>query len=476
MTKRTGAPGRSWPRGVSAYIAAVAAAAVASVAGSWFLVGAPQDLLALAVLCVLGILSVMLREPDVGSRVNFSFLSIILISSIVIVGPVGSSAVGALSMGLELGRAPTRVRVFNAGMTAMMGAVGGLVYLALGGARALTPAGVHELVNLHGSGALLLHVGVPLMLADLAQMLLNAALLAGIMRIDRGIPLRRFFGQMVTNSGLAYLGYGFIGFLFVVLWVPADVGPFSAVLILAPLFVARWAFVQFGEEQRAHESALSALVTAVETKDPYAVGHSARIAQLAEWMAEPLSLGAQEVQALRFAAMLHDVGKVGIPTRIVRRPGAMSTADLDMLALHPGRGVDLVRDIDFLAASLDGIRHHHERYDGLGYPGGLAGTAIPEAARVIAVADAFDSLTMARPHRPALASAQALAQLQTRAGTQFDPLVVKALARVLDRHEWRPPAVDDDDLAAMTGYFDHDDPSAWDVATRAAGPPEVRRR
>ena len=143
---------------------------------------------------------------------------------------------------------------------------------------------------------------------------------------------------------------------------------------------------------------------------------------------------------------------------------------------RPGRGVELVRDIDFLADSLDGIRHHHERYDGLGYPGGLAGNAIPEAARVIAVADAFDSLTMARPHRPALSSAEALAQLQTRAGTHFDPLVVKALARVLDRHEWRPPAVDHDDLAAMTGYFDHDDPGAWDVATRAAGPPEVHRQ
>ena len=125
-------------------------------------------------------------------------------------------------------------------------------------------------------------------------------------------------------------------------------GPFSAVLILAPLFVARWAFVQFGEEQRAHERTLSALVTAVETKDPNAAGHSDRIARLAEWMAEPLSMGAQDVQALRYAAMLHDVGKVGVPTRILRRPRALTPADLESLTHHPALGVALVRDIDFL--------------------------------------------------------------------------------------------------------------------------------
>jgi hypothetical protein len=314
------------------------------------------------------------------------------------------------------------------------------------------------------------------MVADVAQMLTNAALLSGIVRIDRGVPLRRFFVQMVTNSGVAYLGYGFIGLLFVILWIPADVGPFSAVIILAPLFVARWAFVQFGEEQRAHERTLSALVTAVETKDPYAVGHSARIADLAEWIAEPLSLSIQEVQSLRFAAMLHDVGKVGLPTRIVRRPGAMTREDLDLLALHPSRGVELLRDIDFLGDSLDGIQHHHERFDGHGYPDRLVGDEIPLLARIIAVADSFDSLTLPRPHRPALSPDAALGELRLRAGSQFDPSVVSALARALERHDWRQVEIDLDTQAAMTEYFDHDDPAASDLAANTLTRPPVPRR
>ncbi len=452
--------------GAPVYIGLVCVLAVAVVVVGWARNGPPSDPVALVILTLMGMAGWILREPDVGSRVGFSFLSIVLLAGIVIVGPVGCAVIGALSMGLEVGRQQSRVRIFNAGMTAFWAGFGGLVYEVVGGERNLS--------LLNGPSALLLHVGVPLMVADVAQMLANAALLSGIVRIDRRVPFRRFFVQMVTNSGVAYLGYGFIGFLFVILWIPADVGPFSAVLILAPLFVARWAFVQFGEEQRAHERTLSALVTAVETKDPYAVGHSARIADLAEWIAEPLALSTQEVESLRFAAMLHDVGKVGLPTRIVRRPGVMTREDLGLLALHPSRGVDLLRDIDFLGDSLDGIQHHHERFDGHGYPDRLVGEEIPLLARIIAVADAFDSLTLARPHRPALSPDAAVEELRLRAGSQFDSAVVTALTRALERHDWPRVDIDADTQAAMTDYFDHDDPAASDLAADTLAKPAPR--
>jgi putative nucleotidyltransferase with HDIG domain len=315
-----------------------------------------------------------------------------------------------------------------------------------------------------------MRVGLPLMVADVVQMLINALLLAGIVRLSSGVPPRRFLVQMITNSGVAYIGYGVIGFLFLILWVPADVGPFSAILILAPLFVARWAFVQYGEEQRAHERTLSALVTAVETKDPNAAGHSARIARLAEWMAEPLSMGTQEVQALRYAAMLHDVGKIGVPTRVLRRPRPLSLVDLEALTRHSSLGVKVVRDIEFLSGCLDGIRHHHERWDGLGYPDGLAGDEIPLISRVIAVADAFDALTTDRAERPALTPTQALKQIEQRRGRQFDPHVVAALATVVDRHERPLTTATEEELEQMRGYLDHDDPIAWEQVWTAAPP------
>lgn len=456
MKKRESAAGSTPGRGVLLYIAVTSLMALVGVTTGWMLAGPPTNLVALGTLLGLGLISVWVQEPDVGPRVPMSFLSIVVIAGVVLTGPVGSAVIGAVPMMSDRFASGPLARLFNGSMAALQGAVGGLVYLWLGGAS--------DIAAVQGPTALLLHVGMPLMVADVAQMLINAVLLSGIMRLSTGVPPRRFFVQIVSGSGAAYIGYGVIGFLLVVLWIPAEVGPFSAVLILAPLFVARWAFVQYGDEQRAHERTLSALVTAVETKDPNATGHSSRIARLAEWMAEPLSMGAQEVQDLRFAAMLHDVGKVGVPTRILRRPRTLSSADLQSLTRHPALGVAVVREIAFLSGSLDGIRHHHERWDGLGYPDSLAGEEIPLISRVIAVADAFDALTTDRAERPALTPAQALKQIEQRRGRQFDPQIVAALVNVLERHEWAVTTGDEDELERSVGYLDHDDPIAWEQA------------
>jgi len=459
MTRRSAAGVRRSSTAANVYIGAVIAVAVAALVLSWRIAGPPTDLVALITLTGLGILGVRLREPDVGSRIAFSFISIVLIACNVLVGPTGCAIVGGVALAFEPGR-PPRVRAFNVAMTSIFGVTGAWAYILAGGST--------QLSDLHGAGELLVHVGLPLLVADVAQMLVNALLLSGVVRLNSGVPFRRFFVQIVSNSGIAYIGYGVIGFLFVILWGPADVGPFSAVLILAPLFVARWAFVQFGDEQRAHERTLSALVAAVETKDPNAAGHSARIAELAEWMSEPLSMGTQEVQALRYAAMLHDVGKIGVPTRVLRRPRTLSLVDLEALTRHSSLGVKLVRDIDFLSGSLDGIRHHHERWDGLGYPDSLAGDEIPLISRVIAVADAFDALTTDRAERPAFSPAQALKQIEQRRGRQFDPHVVAALATVVDRHEWPVTTATEEQLDQMRGYLDHDDPIAWEKVWTAA--------
>lgn len=455
MTQEAGDQSRGRSRRPARFIGSTAVAAIAMLVGAWVVVGPPQEIVALVVLCALGILSQALRESNVGQRVTLSFLSIIQIASIPLVGPVGAAAVGGLAQALDIQKSRPVARLFNLAMNTSLGVIGGAVYLRAGGEQ--------DISVLDGPGALLLHVAGPLILADAVQMVVNAGLIAGIVHADRGTPLRVTFVGMIANSGIAYLGYGVIAFLFVLLWIPAGVGAFSAVLILAPLFVARWTFVQYGDEVRAHESALSALVTAVETKDPASSGHSERIALLVDWVIEPLALSSQQASALHFAAMLHDVGRVGLPARLVRRPGDITGADLVLVAEHPGLGTELLGGVTFLEDSLEGILHHHERWDGRGYPDGLAGEAIPLLSRVIAVADAFDSLTMPRPYRQALTAAGALAQITAGSGSQFDPRVVDALGRALDRHTWEPGAVGPQALAELDGYFDHDDPQSSDL-------------
>jgi HD-GYP domain-containing protein (c-di-GMP phosphodiesterase class II) len=436
------------------YVSVVGVLALALVWLGVKVAGTPEDVLALGVLSALAIASWLLREPDVGSRIPLSFLSIILLAAAVITGPVGAAVVGAVATLIQFKPEPVIVRVFNVALFSAMGSVGGLVYLWVGGAN--------DISSLMKPAPVLLRVGLPMMIADVIQCLLNAALIALVLRITTGTPFRTQIAKLLGTTGMAYIGYGIIGFLFVVLWIPARVGWFSAVLVLAPLFVARWAFAQYGDELRAHERTLRALVTAVEIKEPHNQGHSERVARLSEWLAESLGLGHKEIQDIRTAGMLHDIGKVSVPTRLLLGRRKLTDDELVLLADHARAGVELVDDIDFVAGSLDGIAHHHERYDGRGYPAGLAGDGIPLAARVVAVADAFDALTSRRSYRVAHGVQDAVRLVGERAGTHLDPDVVEALERVVARHGWQP-TVGSDELVASSGVAtDHDDPEMSD--------------
>jgi len=448
---------------VSVYIAAVVLGAVGLAVLGWRMQPLNgDDVVALVVLSVMGVLGSSSQEGNVGGRIGFSFTSIVLLSSVALLGPFGAAIVGTLTWLLAVNKVRVYVRIFNSGMTSAYGAIGGFVYLLAGGAS--------DVSDYSGVGPILLHVGAPLMLADVVICLLNAVILSGIVRLTQGTPIRRFVLGMLGTSGPTYIGYGIIGFLFVVLWIPAGVGPFSAVLILAPLFVARWAFVQYGDEQRAHERTLSALVAAVETKDLYTRGHSERVALLCDLMAGSLTLSHQDTETLRFAGMLHDIGKLAIRTRILRGADELSDTDLASIATHAARGVEMVRDIEFLEGSFDAIMHHHERMDGRGYPGGLVGEDIPLFARIIAVADAFDSLTTSLSHRDAHTVQDAVAELHRRAGTQFDPSIVAALERGLTRHDWKPTQLEPGLMATTGRAFDHDDPAASDLMAELERP------
>ncbi|HEV7196236.1 MAG TPA: HD-GYP domain-containing protein [Pedococcus sp.] len=427
---------------------------------SWHAAGPPHDLFALGVLSLLGIASWMLRETDVGSRVQLSFTSIIMLAAAVVVGPFGAGIVGAVSTLVTLGHEKITVRMFNVGMFTSIATMGALVYS--------WTRGVPYAAGVTGAGDLLLRVGGPLLCADLAQCLTNALVLALILRVAGGVPMRMQTWKLLSTTGPAYVGYSVIGFLFVVLWIPAQVGWFSAVLVLAPLFVARWAFGQYGDELRAHDRTLRALVTAVETKDPHNAGHSERVAKISEWLAEALGLGHREIQDIRTAGMLHDIGKVGVPTRLLRPRRDLTDSELVLIADHALGGVDLIQGIDFLKDSVDGVAHHHERFDGLGYPGGLTGPAIPLVAQIVAVADVFDCLTTARVYRPAHTTEEAVELMKQRSGTQFDPHIVEALTRVLARHEWVPTQPSDDVLASAGVALDHDEPEVSDLFAERA--------
>lgn len=188
--------------------------------------------------------------------------------------------------------------------------------------------------------------------------------------------------------------------------------------------------------EEAQRSTVRALLQALELKDPYTRGHSERVGRLAALVAGELGAPAPRVDAVRLGGCLHDIGKLAVPTRLLRKNGPLTSEERRIVQAHPADGDGVLRGIDSLAEARAAVLHHHERFDGAGYPYGLRGGRIPEAARIVAVADAFDAMTSTRSYRPARPAAEALDELTRCAGTQFDPLMVAALSRALARTHW----------------------------------------
>jgi putative nucleotidyltransferase with HDIG domain len=178
--------------------------------------------------------------------------------------------------------------------------------------------------------------------------------------------------------------------------------------------------------QRATCQALLGLSNALEAKDPYTRGHAERVGAWSQALAAALGLPPREAEVVRRAGLLHDIGKIGVPEAVLAKPGALDAADWAHIRRHPVVGAQIVAPFEFLQEVAPVILHHHERWDGSGYPDGLAGPAIPRGARIVAVADVWDALTSDRPYRGALAPAAALAVLERAAGCTLDADVVRA--------------------------------------------------
>jgi hypothetical protein len=438
--------------------AAVAMTAVIAVAVLCYSIAITREPVAVLGLCLLALAASSLRS--VHTQRQIELVSVVLVAVYVIAGPAAAVVVAAAGSLIQA-PAPAIKRIFNSAQRILSAAGAAVAYAVADG-----PVGAEVFDQVP-------QALVATAAASAALPVVNALLVSMVLFLERGPnSVGEFLKHVVRTTALPVLGYGLLGLAMAVVWV-GGLNIFAGVLILGPLVVVRWALSQYEAERKAQAATMRAFIQVIETKDLYTRGHSERVSEGVGMVGRHLRLNADRLSALEHAGLLHDVGKVGVPTSIIQKAGRLDDSEMDAIRLHPARGVELIGNIPFLEEVKSAVLHHHEKYDGTGYPAGLAGRNIPYFARIIGVVDAFDSLTSTRSYRPARGVEESLEILLEDRYTHFDPEIVDTFVEVIRRHGWRAvadqPAPDE---AIQTG-IDHDDLSLGQgggASGSAAGP------
>jgi putative nucleotidyltransferase with HDIG domain len=271
----------------------------------------------------------------------------------------------------------------------------------------------------------------------------NLALLSVGMRVKYGRGFEAFWREemppFLRSLGVLLL----LGLAIAALYAAA--GIIAVALLFVPLFASQYMFKLLVREREhvARQTELSdqylemniglaaAMVVLLDSKDEYTAQHSAAVAMYCRDMATALDLPEEDAEALHFAGLLHDLGKVGVPDAVLRKAAALDEEEWEFIRQHPEKGAEVLSHLAAYQAVADIVRYHHERLDGSGYPSGIRGEAIPELSKVLAVADSYHAMTSDRPYRGARSSFEALKELRMLAGATLDERYVEALARVL---------------------------------------------
>jgi len=306
--------------------------------------------------------------------------------------------------------------IFNASQFALTTGIAGLVYQYTGG-----------IIGFQNFFRFIF----PAALCAIIYCLINLVLVTKFISLDQGSRFTAVWRKDFQETLPTYLAEASLGFLMAIVYI--DVGVVGILLFFLPLLLARRSFELYTKMRKVYLDTIRALAAAIDAKDPYTKGHSERVAETSVALAQELNLPGREIENIEYTALLHDIGKIGIADNILGKNSSLTDKEFDKIKEHPVMGAKIIEPVDFLKNSYEAIYHHHEKYNGAGYPDGLKEKDIPLSARIIAVADAYDAMGSDRPYRKKLSKDKILNELKDQSGKQFDPEIVKALISVLDR-------------------------------------------
>ncbi len=245
------------------------------------------------------------------------------------------------------------------------------------------------------------------------------------------MPLSRVWSLSVGNILTGLLALVPLGLL--MSEIAVKVGLWAAAMFMVPLYRARFAFSKYAETRELFFGTVSALSQAIDAKDGFTRGHADRVSRIAGAMARELGLPERQIEQIELAGLLHDIGKIGVEDRILMKPQRLETDEQELMRRHPIYGASILEPSAALRPLVPIVLHHHENFDGSGYPEGLRGEEIPLGSRIIIVADAYEAMTSDRIYRKAIGHDRAMDQLNKYKGVQFDPRVVRALEQVVQK-------------------------------------------
>jgi putative nucleotidyltransferase with HDIG domain len=382
---------------------------------------------AIVALICLGILSESLSvRATVGTHEATSSIAFLpYFAAVLLFPPVGAAVVVLVTAAVsqlvihkkELLRAS-----FNTAQTVVAIVTAAQVFILLGG-RASIPLEL-DLKSINGF--------LSLSALALVFLFVNQLVVSIAIALVTGNRVRTVVGRMIAPTGANMLNDVMVSPIAVVVaGAYSTFGLTGLAMVSLPLLTIRHSYMSTQRLQQANKDLLSVLVKTIETRDPYTSGHSIRVSILARAIAEDMDLSASKVDTIEMAALVHDIGKVdAIYASIIRKEGALTEAERHVIVTHAAKGADFLQTLtSFNSEVIEGVRHHHERFDGSGYPNGLAGERIPLAARIIQLCDSIDAMLSDRPYRKALTVEHVRGELLRCGGSQFDPKIVDIILR-----------------------------------------------
>ncbi|TLM80207.1 MAG: HD-GYP domain-containing protein [Actinobacteria bacterium] len=383
------------------------------------------DLRVFVLLCMVSVLSESLAvELPAGGSTSISLP--VWVAAAILLGPTGAAMVAASSalnyQDIARRRSPW-IFAANLGLLSTSLGCASWAYELLGSLAPAAQAGVHGWTATPAARLIVLVT---------TALLLNVSLSSVGVSLLLSVPLARVWRSNVSwtlgaQAALAMLGWPLARVL--------ALTPLALALFLFPLMVARQLYQRYVGLRDAYLDTVRSLVAAIEAKDPYTRGHSERVATHAVALGRAAGMPERLVERLEFAALLHDLGKVGIRSSILGKAAQLDPWEVREIRHHPEIGARILEQVPYLADIVPGVLAHHERYDGGGYSTGLIGDAVPLEARILAVADSYDAMTTERPYRAALEVNAATAELRLGAGGQFDPRLVGFFLPLVGDHE-----------------------------------------